>query len=120
MKFYYNNKLVRTSKTHEYKYALIWEGTGNLVMCSATREGCEKEIKSRIGHCREAIENYENIIKAINNGSKKFLAKAGRKSFYIDIPVDSVEKCKEYIGHEREKIEAYIRKMKIVELEVRA
>lgn len=40
MKFYYNGKLVRTSKTHEYKYALLNRADRTLA-CSATRKGAE-------------------------------------------------------------------------------
>lgn len=45
MKFYYNGKLVRSSKTREYKYAVVREtADGKIVVwgCSSTREGAEK------------------------------------------------------------------------------
>lgn len=43
MKFYYNGKLVRTSKKHEYKYGLLlWNG--EIRACSSNKESLYSEI----------------------------------------------------------------------------
>lgn len=54
MKFYYNDKLVRTSKTHEYKYAVINKQitkSNPVKSCSTTYEGCVKYIEKMISDC---------------------------------------------------------------------
>ena len=46
MKFYYKGQLIRTSKTHEYKWALIRElpdGSIKALACSATQQGAGKD-----------------------------------------------------------------------------
>lgn len=42
MKFYYNGQLVRTSKTHEYKYGLLY--MGKIKQCSKTKDALVSEI----------------------------------------------------------------------------
>lgn len=42
MKFYCNNQLVRTSKTHEYKYGLLY--MGKIRTCSKTKDALVSEI----------------------------------------------------------------------------
>lgn len=45
MKYYYKNQLIRTSD-HDYKYALIVERDGKIIVkkCSSTYKGCEGEL----------------------------------------------------------------------------
>lgn len=50
MKFYYNGNLIRTSKTHEYRYALLFvreDGTYRALRCSAERKSCVQEFDRR-------------------------------------------------------------------------
>jgi hypothetical protein len=59
MKFYYNGKLIRTSKTRHYKYAIGTSDTGTYPTCSETMENAQKaldDLKRRI--IRNAEENY--------------------------------------------------------------
>lgn len=44
MKYYYNDKLVRTSKTHEYNYGLLF--MGKMRKCSKTTDALVAEIES--------------------------------------------------------------------------
>ena len=120
MKFYYNNKLVRTSKTHEYKYALIWEGREKVEMCSGTREGCEKEITRRINVRLEAIENEKAIITAIKAGKNKYMCKEGRRSYYIELPTKDISEVEGWIENRKNAIEEIRKNLKLVELEARA
>lgn len=55
MKFYYNGRLVRTSKTHDYKWAVIEEmddGTLKIYGCRADRAAADAELARvlRRGH----------------------------------------------------------------------
>lgn len=48
MKFYYNGQLVRTSKTRNYKYAIIRENEGKIKVyaCSETKQNALKRLQS--------------------------------------------------------------------------
>lgn len=61
MKFYYNGQLVRTSKTHEYKYALLNTNTGKAYACSKDMKGIDKAIA-------EASRTL-NLYKSVKNGT---------------------------------------------------
>lgn len=103
MKFYYNDVLIRTSKTHHYKYAIICRN--NCIMCSATKDGCEKEKQKYINEQLERLGNCRRAITAIENGKDRFEIKDGRRTFYdkprytIEHYKDSVEECKRSIEH---------------------
>lgn len=125
MKFYYNGKLVRTSKTHEYRYAIVTEA-GNLISCHGTREAAEKEFRKPIASCESTLEFYAEAIRAIEAGKKYIDRKvcghwqrvhltgkdfAGRDN-------SNVNTWKEYAENDRRRIENY-KTRKIVELEQR-
>ena len=61
MKFYYNGQLVRTSKNHEYKYALINTQTGKCYACWKDRKNPEAELQYR---SRNLL-----VYKAVKNGT---------------------------------------------------
>ena len=67
MKFYYNGKLMRTSKTHEYKFAIIWPD-GTLSSCHGTREAAEKEYRRPISEAESSIATELKAIEAIKAG----------------------------------------------------
>ncbi len=56
MKFYYNGKLIRTSKSRHYKYAIGIEGTG-FPRCSETLENAKKQLEQEV---KERIETAKN------------------------------------------------------------
>lgn len=72
MKFYYKEKLIRTSKTHEYKYAVINIKTGKCVTCSAKREGCEAYIRTAINDYMIKVQNSRNLLAALERGADHF------------------------------------------------
>lgn len=62
MKFFYNNKLVRTSKTKRYKYAVIRESGDDIKVfaCSETRANAQKALeRTKNEHARIAKSNLD-------------------------------------------------------------
>lgn len=122
MKFYYNGQLIRTSKTHEYKYAVISTISNNKALtCSATKEGAQKFINRYINERKDEIKTCENIIRAIETGAKSFYAVYGRKTEYCKLREHyTIEDTKERIEECKKAIEGITTCWKIVELEARA
>lgn len=124
MKFYYNDKLIRTSKTHEYKYALI-SSTGKCVTCSASRERAEAELASWINRYNEKIQNYKSIIHAIEIGASHYNAIDGRKTYRVKLAPEgndghTIKGAKEYLEEAISRLEEIKKCWKVVELEARA
>lgn len=95
-KFYYNNELIRTSKTKNYKYAVIAYNNGEMKVfrCSETKANAEKAHTAAINELKEDIEREKRNCK------------------YSGI---NLEENAEYFN----KLERYIKTMQIVELESR-
>ena len=105
MKFYYNGKLVRTSKTMVYKYAIINTNNGKTVKCSKNMKGIEQGMSD----LNENMRFYQKV-KSMKDGSK------AKK--------EAIEWIKKYQGFNTldEAIEAHnkwIKRFVIVELEMR-
>lgn len=66
MKFYYEGQLVRTSKTHAYKYAAMLDG--KCLKCSATKEGAQAEITRLANSFSGNVEFYEAALQALEKG----------------------------------------------------
>lgn len=119
MKFYYEDKLIRTSKTHVYTHALI-DHSGKTITCSATREGCEKELSRRIREIEQRMMNHENALKAHAAGKRQVMWKDGRNSFYMNLNnFKDVASFARYVEAAKETICLMKREWKIVELESR-
>lgn len=121
MKFYYNGILVRTSKNHEYKYALINQlekGIIAVITCSSTYDGCQKELNRIISNKYENIENYKRILKSIESGKDYYYCKMGRYE-----AKEKIRYSKEQYEHDLEVYENEVNEIKnnykIVELEQR-
>lgn len=125
MKFYYNGKLMRTSKTHEYKYAIITEN-GCCCSCHGTLESAQKEFRRPIAECEKSIANFNMIIRAINSGKKYIDIKEYRYTHRVhfsgkDIAGDDrsqVSTWEKYIRQTKNSMADY-ESRKIVELEQR-
>ena len=118
MKFYYKDKLIRTSKTRAYTHALI-DQNGKAVTCSATREGCEKELSRRIRELEQRIMNHENALRAQAAGKTQVRWVDGRSSSYVKLNTLHLANYPEYIEAEKEMIRIRMHDWKIVELEAR-
>lgn len=122
MKFYYNNKLMRTSKTHEYKYAVVSFRTGEPVClgCSATRSGAEAKITELTEWSRRNIASCENALKALRSGRKYYDWVDGRRTCPVKLEVsDTEESFIESIERSKAHIKQIHENCKIVELEAR-
>lgn len=118
MKYYHNGKLLRTS-THVYTHALI-DQNGRAITCSATREGCTKELNRRIRESEQRIANYENALKAQAAGKTQTIWHDGRSSFYMNLNnLMGLHKFAEYLETEKKVLDVKKHEWKIVELEAR-
>lgn len=116
MKFYYNGKLIRTSKTNVYTHAVL-APEGKTIACSSSREGAEKAIRREASRYEVNAFGCRNAIKAIEAGRKTYTAKEGR-SFYTQRVTHPIEHYKKWLIH-AERCIANINAYKIVELEAR-
>lgn len=125
MKFYYNGVLVRTSKNHEYHFAVVTKDD-KLVSCHGTREAAEKEYRRPIAERESSIQDELAAIKAINEGKTYVDRKICRSWQRIHF------KGKDLFGNDRSKVETWegyiadnkksienLKTRKIVELEQR-
>lgn len=120
MKFYYNGKLVRTSKSHTYTHAVIDISTGGCKGCRTSRDTAEAIITSEVAHYEKKVGNYENAIKAMESGKSGYYAKDGRHTYYTKFSADStVEKYMEWIEWNRDYINSIKANWQVVELEAR-
>ena len=116
-KFYYNGKLVRTSKTHDYKYAIAYTDDSKILSCHGTYEAAQKEMNKRITEQQQTIYNLNNAKKALINGSKYYFVKFGRNEYRTELPYQTVEEFNEKIKTHEKMIEWYRNNRKIVELQ---
>lgn len=120
MKFYYDGKLVRTSKTHDYKFAIMWPD-GECTSCHGTLEAAKKEYRRRIAEIEGAISEDRQIIQAIRQGREYFRYKVCRTWFRIKLTGEKgrVEYWEEEIAQLNKRIEE-LEARRIVDLEARA
>ncbi len=120
MKFYYNGKLVRTSKTHAYTHAVIDITTGGCKGCRTSKESAEAVISSEIAQYSKKNDNYKTAIKALENGKSGYYGKDGRRTYYEKFASeDTVEKYNRWIAVNDEYIEEIKANWKVVALEAR-
>lgn len=94
-KFYYNGKLVRTSKTHVYTHAVINE-KGDVLRCSSTEVLAKAFITSELSRAENEIIDSDKAIKALRNGEKGYSSTCyGRRKIWISFSRFgiTVEKC---------------------------
>lgn len=106
MKFYYQGKLVRTSKTHNYKYG-VFTKENDCLACASSFELAQNSIASATMFKRSSLKSYNKILKAIKQGKEKIIL--GRNIFKI---TETAEQCEEQI----KKIEEYLKGIHIEEL----
>lgn len=116
-KFYYNGKLIRTSKSHHYTHAVIDMETGKVKGCRSNREAAEAIIASQINFLNDVIANCNNAIKAIQNGESRYICREGKRTYRMQ--VSSEVDYQSYIDMDTEAIENVKRNWKVVELEER-
>lgn len=120
MKFYYNDKLIRTSKNHIYTHAVINIDTGKCEGCRADKANAEAIISTKIAENEKYIRNEENAIKAMEAGKNGYYIKEGRHSWFCKFNANnSIERYKEAIEWLKQDIEYIKANWQVVELEAR-
>ncbi len=94
MKFYYNGKLVRTSKTHYYTHAVM-TADNRLISCASSYELAQKSMLSNTATERDCLGFYKEELKNL---------KLGRNSFWY-----KNRKC--FVKHDAELLEVYIKQI---------
>lgn len=93
MKYYIDDKLVRTSKTHTYTHAVLF---GDKVKsCSGSYELAKKEMDRRIAELDESIRNSKLAIAAIEEGKNYYWTTFKRRSYKAEI----TSTREEYLGY---------------------
>ena len=120
MKFYYNNKLVRTSKNHEYTHAIIDMKSGECIGCRTSYEACQSFINTELNGLRRNIENSRRKIKALEAGKTYYIVQEARRSWRHDFTErDTVGNSLDWIKRCEEMIADWGTNWQIVELEAR-
>lgn len=121
MKFYYNGKLIRTSKNHTYTHAVIDMSDGSLKGCRASKETAEALIRSEISQYEKWIAEKKKAIKAIENGKNYYITKERGRSYKITIdqPYQTIEWYTKGIEGNNKGIEHIKANWQVVELEAR-
>lgn len=111
-KYYYQGKLVRTSKTHDYSFAVIRErkdGTFTLIACSKTKELAERRLNSEMSNSKHNLKAEEERLKRMKRGLKvpKWWSKEE----------NTIAGLEQLIEDRKKSIERYYEEAKVVELE---
>ena len=124
MKFYYNNTLVRTSKTHNYTHAIITEnesGIDIVYACASSYELAKKRYDSEMNNAKNNLEFCKALLNAKENNKKTFMYKGKSKSVKeYQYEYCTIENLKKNIDSDTKYINAYYHNAKIVELEAKA
>ena len=120
MKFYYNDKLIRTSKTHVYSHAVINTVTGRVIGCRSTLLGAQQLFNSYISEARTGIENAKRGLKAVQAGKKVYESRRGNRTYWDRINKgDDEAYFQKWIDSNEAYIERISRDWKVVPLEAR-
>lgn len=115
-KYYYEGKLIRTSKNHIYTHAIINTETGGCTSCHSSKELAEKAKAALVARYKD--DDIELLEKAIRNGKSFFIVSVCR-GHYAKIPVQgrTLEDCTRYREENRKNRERILNNFKIVEVE---
>ena len=120
MKFYYNGKLVRTSKNHEYRFGVYNKARQGMASCHSTRELAEKTLQTFINEPLHWIENDKRAIQAIKDGKAKYCVKEGNREYMMPLGNrNKVEIWEQYIKDNQVTYEYRKNNYCVVELEAR-
>lgn len=117
MKFYYEGKLIRTSKTHDYKYAALINE--KCLKCSGTKQGAEAEISRLIREAENNIAFYESALQAYEKGSTMVRSRRG-DWVKLDTAWYTPENLRDWKESEHKRLNFIKENAKVVELEARA
>lgn len=112
MKFYYKDKLIRTSKTHNYTHAVL-TANEKLLACASSYELAVKAIATNTGSERSNLDYYKTELNALNKGLKQFTTRSRYGCYKHE-----VKHTKDELNRIIESYENYLKGIKIVELRV--
>jgi hypothetical protein len=117
MKFYYNGKLVRTSKNHEYTHACM---ANDICKGCRTNAKAAQQIKDgKIAELTRTCNAYATAIKALNEGKSYYINREDRRAYRVSLEGRTVEFYEEHIAWVKRDIEWIKHNWKVVELEAR-
>ena len=117
MKFDYNGKQVRTSKTHTYTHGIL-DNHGKVVSCHGSLEAAIKAHGALGSFHRGYIRDSEEAIKALEAGRAYYFTK-DRMAYKVSLKGKTVEGYEKQIEHSKAMLEHYA-SYQIVELEAKA
>jgi hypothetical protein len=118
MKYYYNGKLVRTSKNHIYTHAVIDISNMKVIGCRGSLEKAESLLTSELNYIARSIENGKNKLKCFKEGKPRYGWKDGKRVWYSSFKsTDTEESILEGIRYSENYLETIKQNYKIVELE---
>lgn len=122
MKYFYNDKLIRTSKTHHYTHACIEvkeDGTIICQGCSSSKAGAEKVKNTVISEIERFIFSHKACIKALEEGKRGYYNKRHEFISFGQYRDFDIESEKTYLEGDQKNLER-VQKWQIVEVEERA
>lgn len=120
MKYYYNGKLIRTSKNHIYTHAVIDIADYECIGCRPSEDKAEAIIKSEIAQAERSIANCKSAIKALESGKRGYSHKEARRTWFHDFyPSDTIQRYTESIDRIEKYIEEVNSNWRVVELEMK-
>lgn len=114
MKFFYNGKQVRTSKTHNYTHGII-DTMGKVVSCHGSLESAIKAHGALGSFHRRYIMDAEAAIKALEAGRSYYFT-TDRMAYKVPLKGRTVEEYRKQIEESKHMLDYYSR-FQIVELE---
>lgn len=111
--YYYNGKLIRTSKTHNYTHAVLrFSKDGEkfrVVACASSKELAERRMMTEMSNTKHNMKAMEERIR---------LMKMGRKvPKWYDDDLNTLDGCIKYVEDCKVAIENYYANARVVELE---
>lgn len=117
MKFFYNGKQVRTSKTHSYTHAII-DLDGKVVSCHGSLEAATKAHGALGSFHRSYIRDSKAAIKALEAGRAYYFTQ-DRMAYRVPLKGKTVDGYRKQIERSEAMLKEYSQ-YQIVELEARA
>ena len=118
-KYYYNNELIRTSKTHSnYTHAVLQfkkDGTFRVVACAKSKELAERRMMSEMSNTKHNLKYIEERLRKLQRGYK-VQRKVNIKGFPDE---NTINGCMEYVKYYQDVINNYYATAKVVEIEAR-
>lgn len=108
MKYYIDDKLIRTSK-RTYTHAVLLDD--KVISCCGDLEKAHKELARRVASHDQSIRDYIAAVKAIDAGKSYYLATLGRSRYKREIEGTRESYTNAIRHHETRKTQYSIREL---------